>query len=98
MHDVLHEFSGHNGVDADKYERIYCMLIEEIKEALPNVKFIIMEPFCLKGIVTEGTENEPNKWDVLNAEVRERAKRAKKSLKSIILLLLKFKKFWIRQL
>ena len=32
VNDVWHEFGGHNGVDADKFEKIYTMLIEEIKE------------------------------------------------------------------
>ena len=78
VNDVWHEFGRHNGVDADKYEKIYCMLIEEIKEALPDVKIMIMEPFCLKGSVTEDTEEEPNKWDVFYTEVRKRAEKAKK--------------------
>ena len=78
VNDVWHEFSIHNGVDADKFEKIYCMLIEEIKEALPNVKITIMEPFCLKGSGTDDTEEEPNKWNVFDAEVRKRAEKAKK--------------------
>lgn len=78
VNDVLHEFSSHNGVDADKYEKIYCMLIEEIKEALPDVKIMIIEPFCLKGFYTDNTEEEPNKWKMFDAEVRKRAKKAKK--------------------
>ena len=78
VNDVWHEFSRNNGVDADKYERIYCMLIEEIKEALPDVKIMIMEPFCLKGSGTNDTEEEPNKWNVFNTEVRKRAEKAKK--------------------
>ena len=78
VNDVWHEFGGHNGVDADKFEKIYCMLIEEIKEALPNVKIMIMEPFCLKGSGTDDTEEEPNKWNVFDAEVRKRAEKAKK--------------------
>ncbi len=78
VNDVWHEFGGHNGVDADKFEKIYCMLIEEIKEALPNVKIMIMEPFCLKGSGTDDTEEEPNKWNVFDTEVRKRAEKAKK--------------------
>lgn len=77
VNDVWHEFGGHNGVDADKYEKIYCMLIEEIREALPDVKIVIMEPFCLKGSATENTEEEPNKWNMFNSEVRKRAEKAK---------------------
>lgn len=78
VNDVWHEFGAHNGVDADKYEKIYCMLIEEIKSALPDVKIMIMEPFCLKGFGTESTEEEPNKWNIFDGEVRKRAERAKK--------------------
>ena len=78
VNDVWHEFSIHNGVDADKFEKIYCMLIEEVRAALPNVKIMIMEPFCLKGIATENTDGEPDKWNMFNAEVRKRAEKAKK--------------------
>ena len=58
VNDVGQEFSKHNGVGAEKFEKIYCMMIEEIKEALPNVKIMIMEPFCLRASVTENTEEE----------------------------------------
>ncbi len=78
VNDVWHEFGAHNGVDADKYEKIYCMLIEEIREALPDVKIMIMEPFVLKGFGTDNTEEEPNKWNIFDSEVRKRAEKAKK--------------------
>ena len=52
VNDVWHEFSRHNGVDADKYEKIYTMLIEEIKEELPEVKIMFLEPFCLRATRT----------------------------------------------
>lgn len=78
VNDVWHEFSEHNGVDAEKYEKIYSMLIEEVKVALPNVKMMILEPFCLEGIATRDTEAEPNKWDVFRSEVRMRAEKARK--------------------
>ena len=78
VNDVWHEFGGHNGVDADKYEKIYCMMIEEIKEALPNVKIMIMEPFCLRANATENTEEEPDKWNIFHTEVKKRAEKARK--------------------
>lgn len=78
VNDVWHEFGGRNGVDADKFEKIYTMLIEEIKEALPEVKIMIMEPFCLRAAATENTEEYPDKWNEFNAEVKKRAERAKK--------------------
>lgn len=73
VNDVWHEFhESPNGVDADKFYKIYKMLIEEIKEALPDVKIMILEPFTLKG---RGNENY---WDEFNAEVAKRAKMAKR--------------------
>ena len=50
VNDVWHTFDGQeNGVEAEKYFRIYSALIEEIKEALPEIKIMILEPFTLKG-------------------------------------------------
>ena len=73
VNDVWHEFrESPSGVDADKYFKIYDMLIEEVKSALPDIKIIIMEPFVLKASATE------EKWDDFNAEVKKRAEMAKK--------------------
>ncbi len=77
VNDVWHEFDFQNGVSADKYEKLYCMLIEEIKEALPNIKMMILEPFCIKGISTQNTEEMPNKWDEFSGEVKKRAEKAR---------------------
>ena len=78
VNDVWHELDEGNGVDADKYEKIYCMLIEEIQEALPNVKIMILEPFCLKGTATDSTEEQPERWKVFDSEVRKRAEKARR--------------------
>lgn len=73
VNDVWHEFDfgGNNGVDAEKYFRIYSMLIEEIREALPDVKIMILEPLTLKG-----TGNEAY-WEEFQKEVFKRAEKAK---------------------
>lgn len=73
VNDVWHELSDNpNGVDADKYFKIYSMLIEEVKAALPDIKIMILEPFVLKEYKTE-----PN-WDYFNGEVKLRAEMAKR--------------------
>ena len=72
VNDVWHELSIQNGVDNEKFYKIYCMLIEEIKEALPNTKIMILEPFVLKGTATESN------WDYFASETKLRAKMAKK--------------------
>lgn len=53
------------------------MLIEEIKEALPNVKVMILEPFCLRERATENTEEDPDKWNIFSTEVKKRAEKAR---------------------
>lgn len=71
INDVWHEVDWQNGVDADKYFRIYDMLITEVKEALPDIKIIILEPFVLPGTAT----NEH--LDYFMTETALRAEKAK---------------------
>lgn len=77
VNDVWHELGLRNGVAADKFEKIYCMMIEEIKEALPDIKIMILEPFCLRGPATENSEAQPERWNTFYSEVKKRAQRAK---------------------
>ncbi len=72
VNDVWHELSSQNGVAADKFEKIYNMLIEEVKEALPDIKIIILAPFVLKGTGTEMY------YDEFRAEVEKRIDSAKR--------------------
>ena len=72
VNDVWHEYEIDNGVEPDKFEKIYCMLIEEIKEALPDIKIMILEPFVLKGTATEHV------WEGFSSKVYELAKRARR--------------------
>lgn len=77
VNDVWHEFDFCNGLSADKYEKIYSMMIEEIKAELPDIKIMIMEPFCLRASATENNEQFPDKWNTFSSEVCKRAERAK---------------------
>lgn len=71
VNDVWKNLNIADGVDAEKYPVIYSMLIEEIKEALPDIKIMIMEPFALKG---SGNESY---WDEFKCEISKRADYAK---------------------
>lgn len=71
INDVWHEIGEQNGVDAEKYGRIYQMLVEEVMEALPEVKIMILEPFVLKASATEG------EWDTFRTETAKRAEQAR---------------------
>ena len=52
VNDVWHELDGKNGVELDRFEKMYRILIEDTKKALPNVKMMLCEPFVLKGEAT----------------------------------------------
>ncbi len=67
VNDVSHELTMNCGVSPEKFRKIFGMLIDEIRESLPDIKIIILEPFILKGKCTEEL------WDEFNADVRERA-------------------------
>jgi lysophospholipase L1-like esterase len=53
VNDVWHEIEGKNGVEIDRFEKMYRILIEDTKKVLPNVKILLCEPFVLKGPATE---------------------------------------------
>ncbi len=72
VNDVWQEFLCQSGLSQESYERIYDVFLTEIKESLPDVKFIILEPFVLKG---EGTEEN---WDEFRCEIEKRAVVSKK--------------------
>ena len=72
VNDVWHEIGDGNGVAPEKFEKIYSMLIEEIKEALPDIKIIILEPFVLKGTATEHAMDRFQKGLELNAQASKR--------------------------
>ena len=67
------EFEG-NGVELNRFEKVYRLLIEDTKAKLPNVKLILCEPFMLP--------DSAYPWDLLKwdekAGVRAYAKAVKK--------------------
>ena len=47
VNDTWHEFGSNNGVEVDRYEKIYRMLLAWTRERLPQVKIVLCEPFVL---------------------------------------------------
>lgn len=73
VNDVWHEFSRQNGVDAEKFEKIYGMLIDEVRAALPELKIMILGPYVLPGPAPEAFG-----YEEFRAEVLLRAAAAKR--------------------
>ena len=62
VNDVWHEIYHRNGVELDRFEAVYRMLIKDTLKALPNIKIFLMEPFVLEGKVTINTEEIPDRF------------------------------------
>ena len=75
VNDVWHELEVNDGVSANKFEKIYDLLLSEVKVALPNIKFIIMEPFILKG---SATYPDKKTWKYFESELELRRDVCKK--------------------
>lgn len=53
INDIWHELVVQSGVELERFEKVYSMLIEETLEKLKGVKIVLFEPFVLKGSETE---------------------------------------------
>lgn len=58
INDVWHEIMGKNGVDPERFEKVYRMLIEDTLKRLPNIKTVLCEPFVLEGSATGTKDSE----------------------------------------
>ncbi len=71
VNDVWHEFGSKNGVENGKFKKILKMLLTEIKEELPKIKIILLEPFVLEG------DGPGENYKEFRKEVELRAKSVK---------------------
>ena len=78
VNDVWHEVVHNKGVKTEKFEKIYCMMIDEIKEELPDIKLFILAPFVLEGHGTCNTEEIPDKFEQFKKGVNEKIAAAKR--------------------
>ncbi len=78
VNDVWHGLGDSpNGVSAPKFERVYDWLLAEVRESLPDVKLLVLEPFVLPGAATQ-SEEHPERWEIFSREVPLRAEAARR--------------------
>ena len=63
INDIWHEIGNQNGVEIDRFENVYRMMLADTKKALPNTKIILCEPFVLEGTATSYTEETPERYE-----------------------------------
>lgn len=61
VNGVWHECTQKNGVDAEKFEMVYDLMLTELKRDLPGLKIMLLEPFFLPGPATEDTPEYPGR-------------------------------------
>ena len=78
VNDVWHGLEAQpNGVDASKFEKIYDMLLDEVKTAFPDIRLILLGAFVLPGSATV-RDDQPERWEIFSREVAIRDQIAKK--------------------
>lgn len=53
VNDIWHELHRENGVEEDRFDRFYRLMLDEALKKFPNLKIVLIEPFVLKGFATE---------------------------------------------
>lgn len=81
VNDVWHGFDWGNGTGKERYEKVYDILIEEIKTELPGTKIMILEPFVLEGSATANREDQPDRYEKFRSGVEQMATIAEKIAK-----------------
>ena len=75
VNDVWHDLDENpNGVDAERFEKVYRMLLDDTRECLPNLQIVLMEPYVLKGISTV----KNGAWGTFYYEVGKRAEAVRR--------------------
>lgn len=59
---IQYDIEGNYGTETSKFIKTYYMLLDEIKEALPNVKLILIAPFVLEGKSTKNTDTDYDRF------------------------------------
>jgi len=68
VNDLWAEYRRGEGVEAAKYHKVYNLMLAEARDKLPNVRFVLLEPFSLPG----GFETVQGRYDEWCGELAER--------------------------
>lgn len=73
VNDVWHGFDWNNGTGVERFEKVYNIFLEEMKQYLPDTKIIILAPFVLEGTATADRPDQPDRYKKFRAGVEEMA-------------------------
>ena len=73
VNDIWHGLDAGNGTGAKRFGKLYGMLLDELKEELPDLRVMILEPFVLEGTATANRDDMPDRFSRFQSGVRELA-------------------------
>ncbi len=71
VNDVWHGFDWNNGTGIKRFEKVFNILIEELREELPETKLIILEPFILEGNATTNRPDQTDRYRLFRKGIEE---------------------------
>ncbi len=78
VNDLFLEYSKKTTPGRARFEAQYRMLLDEIREALPDTKIFLMSPFVLLGKETASDEEHPGRYEFLRSEIPYREEIVRK--------------------
>lgn len=82
VNDAWHEIWERNGVDTEKFERVYRMFIDEVQAACPGIRLMLIAPYVLEGWATCATEEQPDRLERFVTDVAAKAEAVKRVAKA----------------
>jgi len=78
VNDVWHGIDYNWWATCEDLERSLREIIEKTREALPNVRIMLLEPYLLREYATDNTAEKPDKWETFRSEVALRQEITKR--------------------
>jgi len=74
VNDIGYALRRNMGADAEKYEFVFDRMLKEVKQAKPQAKIVLCEPFLLKLDINEAgyAEDIVENWEIWNKHMGER--------------------------
>lgn len=73
VNDTWHEIWEHNGVDTDKFEMVYRIMLDQVQAACPGIKLMLIAPYVLEGWATCNQEEMPDRMERFSVDVAAKA-------------------------
>ena len=71
VNDVWRSIDNNHGTGAARFEKVYDIVLSELREELPDMKIMIMEPYLLEGPASVNIPEMPERYETFKKGVTE---------------------------